>query len=1337
MRQRRRPTGRLHQDWLSQVETEGPFLSLPVLKDIWPNGMDRLGDADDRLVAFKQGHADFEQAYDRIELESRGSDTQISDWIDLVLDDLAEWREMRVTGDELPAEWMVTSPGETIVVRAHGALRHRSDEGGFACLLRIATAADSLHEPGIDGWAASEIDRMAALLRKSDVPIGIVTDGRWWGLVWAGQGTTAGSGIFDALTWREERELRDAFLTLIDATTLRAKNVERRLPRLFERSVLEAEEITEALGVQVRKSVELLVQAFSEARLTARSRGVEDPLCDDADEIYQAAVTVMMRVVFLLFAEERGMLPTPELYRAAYGVSELLDDLQARAENEGEENLDHSSEVWHRLLAVSHALFGGSNFDDVRMPAYGGSLFDPVRFPWMAAEQAEGGLRLRVSDRVMLHVLESVQVAKVGGEARRISFRDVDVEQIGYIYEGLLGYTCREVEHDAIVGLHGKEGEEPETDLDTLVRIEEESHDAKDFAARLIAWVKESQPAAKAVTAAKLTKQYDAGVDEAEMQRLLRPVVADDRDLLDRLIYWSNLIRRDLRGLPYVVPRGGLIVTETPSRKNAGAHYTPRSLAEEVVLHTLQPLVYEPGPLQTNDETQWRLKSSTAILDLKVADIAAGSGAFLVAAARYLADRLVEAWAEERIADAELFDPSDLRSRAIREVIAHCLYGADINGMAVEMCKLSLWLVSLDPSKPFSFVDDKIFRGNSLLGVTTLDQLRHLHISPETKKSKDVNAFVDVDAVLAEASRIRHALASTVDENDPQRSRNGKRRLLEQSEHVTAKLRLIADGIIAAGLRLGGKPRNALDDAYTVLEGALMDALPADGSRGDHTKLDRIIEQGLTPTVDTDYERWEPLHWIIEAPDVIVEHDGFDALIGNPPFLGGQKLSGALGENIRSWLVEVLGGSTRGSADLVAYFFLRAIDLLSKAGQLGLIATNTIAQGDTREVGLDRMLREGVSIRRAVKSRRWPASSANLDFAAVWASRIALADGVRAYAEEVPVVRISSLLEPVGRVEGMPFKLAANAGKALIGSYVLGKGFVISSELAAEMLAADPRNREVLFPYLNGDDLSSRPDSSASRWVINFFDWDIARARTYPEPFARVEELVKPERAKGNIESRRINWWRYAAPAGGLYKWLAHEDEAIALARVSKVVMPVRVSAKQVISDACVVFALPVHWGIALLSSSLHHLWAITYSSTLETRVRYAPSDAFDTFPMPRPSDRLAECGRQLDDLRRATMQQRQLGLTGLYNLVNDAAVTGDPAVASLRQMHADIDQVVMDDFGWADVALEHGFHTYRQMERFTVSPAARVEILDRLLEENHRRAREEGRDVPEQEELF
>jgi hypothetical protein len=1316
--------------WLRQFDVDGPFLSLPVVKGFWPSGVDRLGDADDRLVRYKQGFTAWLRAYDQKILEKRDQYADIARaWVDTVLDELAGWDGLRISADDLPREFETHSPGEQVRIRADGALRGR-ESGEVAALLRVVSPSEDLHGPGLDGWAATEIDRMAALLRKAGVAIGLVTDGRWWAIVWAEEGKTTGSGIVDAVTWGEEPLLRDAFLALIDQQRLRAKNPDHRLSRLLERSELEAEEVTEALGTQVRRSVELVVQAFSETRLAAAENNEQDPLAETPDEVYQAAVTAMMRVVFLLFAEERGMLPTEQLYWDSYAIRGLLDDLKQRAAG-GEEQLDESHDAWYRLLAVSDALYSGVNYDEMRMPAYGGSLLDPGRFPWLTATD-QHGLRVQVSDRVMLHVLQSVQEATVRGEARRISFRDIDVEQIGYIYEGLLGYTCATVTDDVVVGLVGKDGQEPEIALSKLDQLRESNSSTKAFVDKLIDWVKKDQPAATTKTAAQMVKLTDSQVDEAELRRLLTPVAGHDPDLLADLIRWGNVIRRDLRGIPLVVPSGGLVVVETPSRRNSGAHYTPRSLAEEVVKYALEPLVYEPGPLQTNDIDAWKLKSSTAILDLKVADIAAGSGAFLVAAARFLGKRVTEAWTEEgMLSDAELANPSLAEERAIREVVARCLYGADINPMAVEMCKLSLWLVSLDRSKPFSFVDDKIFCGNSLLGVTTLDQLRHLHVDPERKR-KFLQPFVDVDAVLAEATRLRRELASPVDEDDPQRSTNGKVRLLRRAEEVTTQLRLMADGVIAVGLALGGKPGAQLEDAYKSLEWALAEVFSRDAIARDGRKIDAIIANGLTPTVETDYHRWQPLHWAIEVPDVM-ERGGFDSIVGNPPFLGGTKITNALGTNIRDWLVNVVAQGTRGSADLVAYFLRRANSLVSGTGTLGLIATNSVAQGDTRQVGLDQMVSSGFTITRAVQSRKWPAASANLEYAAVWGTPATIPEHLPRLSDDVEVRRISTLLEPAGRLDGLPVRLRENFGLSFNGCYAFGRGFVIEPDEASQWIAADPQNAEVLFPYLSGEDLNSRPDNSASRWVIDFNDRTQAEAARYVLPFERLEEQVKPERAQAGVAVREAPWWLFWRARPALRTALEGLDEMLVITRHSKTVMPVRASTAQIPSDATVVFATDSYVDQCVLSSSLHQLWAIKYGSGIRTDPRYTPSDVFETFPRPQSTTPLAEVGGILDAERREIMIRRNWGLTGLYNLVNDPSIRGDVDVDRVRRILIDADQAVLAAYGWDDIPLEHGFNTYRQMERFTISPVARVELFDRLLEENHRRARYEGQDVPEQ----
>jgi hypothetical protein len=186
---------------------------------------------------------------------------------------------------------------------------------------------------------------------------------------------------------------------------------------------------------------------------------------------------------------------------------------------------------------------------------------------------------------------------------------------------------------------------------------------------------------------------------------------------------------------------------------------------------------------------------------------------------------------------------------------------------------------------------------------------------------------------------------------------------------------------------------------------------------------------------------------------------------------------------------------------------------------------------------------------------------------------------------------------------------------------------------------------------------------------------------------------------------------------------IAELDEVLAITRHSKSVMPIRVGTGSVPSEALVVFATGSFAHQAVLSSTAHQAWVIKYGSGMRNDPRYTPSDVFETFARPEATDRLDRMGRTLDTKRREIMLRRDLGLTKLYNLVNDPDVRQDADVTRLREIHVELDEAVMDAYGWSDVPLDHGFHTYRQMRRWTVSPAARVEILDRLLEENHRRA--------------
>lgn len=847
------------------------------------------------------------------------------------------------------------------------------------------------------------------------------------------------------------------------------------------------------------------------------------------------------------------------------------------------------------------------------MPAYGGSLFDPTRFPFLSATNEHGGLAIAVSDRVMLHVLRSVQVAAVKGDARQISFRDIDVEQIGYIYEGLLGYTCAAV-NQTYLGLIGTTGSEPEIPLAKLEQLGETHTDPKALAKAIRDWIAEDQPSAEAASVAKITKSLKAK-PEPQIISALAQTVGEATELSDRITPWLGIVRSDLRARPFVVLEEGLLVHETPSRKNAGAHYTPKSLAQEVVLHTLQPLCYSPGPHQTLDEADWKLRSSDELLDLKVADIACGSGAFLVAASRYLADRVVEAWISE---DPTNKQRKDLYTRAMRKVVATCLYGADINDMAVEMCKLSLWLVSLDRDLPFSFVDDKVFVGNSLLGLTDLRQIRKMHIDPSrVSNEQQFDLFeVDIDAVIRKAVDLRDRLATEVDQDDPARTSVAKQRQLTELRRVTATLRQIADGVVAAGLPLEGKPGRALDDAYDNLRLAVKQAHPAPGEdEANQDHLNRILKRGLTPIVETDSESWQPLHWILEAPDVLVEYGGFDAVIGNPPFLAGKKIARANGTNLEKWMKLDLQGQ-RGSADLCAHFIRRAWLLLADQGSLGLIATDRIGQGDTAAMSTAALGNRGL-LYRAVSRFRWP-GAASTGAAIVWIAKLPESDSaIRPNLDGKDVTGITPSLTDASETDvrlasklTLPF-LAGN------GVAVYGTGFIL--EGTDPILASLPEGeRANLRPFTNGKSLMSGLPSD--RWAI-----DVGKYETEPELFegapilaAHLRRLVKPVRDGVTSQVHEHRFWAFWDKREDLMDAINELDQFIVLAKDTRVpVFTFTNDHKALYSDKVILISSEDPFILGVLSSATHTAWFERTRTGRGKTSSYIVSRCLRTYPFP------------------------------------------------------------------------------------------------------------------------
>jgi hypothetical protein len=1316
-----RPITRHHADWLSLVEVSGPFLSLAVLARALPQGLDAVDP--ETVATLRRAHAEWQ---DEPALQGQ--------WVRWVLGSLLGFSEgLLVEGPAVPTTLTHGVPEHGETLRPDLAVLEPGRDRVAARLLVAVWPDGQPLDQRLAGarWATTPLDRMVDLLRGTGVRLGLVTNGERWTLVDAPRGQTSGFATWEAGIWLEERSTLNAFATLLGAHRFFSVPDTDTLEALLAESANAQQEVTDQLGRQVRAAVEMLVDAFSRVD---RDRGGR--LLGDLDPrtLYQGALSTMMRLVFLLAAEERGLfLLGDQLYDQSYAVSTLRGQLQEEADRFGEEPLERRHAAWQRLLATFRMVYGGVQHEQLRLPAYGGGLFDPNRFPFLEGRKpgvATADEPVPIDDRTVLHLLDALQVLRRKGrgagpaEAQRLSYRALDVEQIGHVYEGLLDHTAVRVD-DPAVGFDGKL--EPEVSLRLVEKVAARGREA------LLDWLRGETGESRAW----VERRLDADPAPAERQRLL---VACDNDqaLAERIVPIHGLLRRDLRGDPFVFLPGSTYVTKASERRSSGTYYTPRALAEEVVRHTLDPLVHRPGPAEGAEPGEWRLRPSGELLGLKVCDMAMGSGAFLVAACRYLADRLVEAWqAEEATAvsgpgGAEVPlspDPEERAALARRLVADRCLYGVDKNPMAVEMAKLSMWLITLAKGRPFTFLDHALRCGDSLLGIRSVDQLINLHPDPARGRDLHFTLSSDVASVIAaaveRAAELRRRIASTpvFDVRDAAE----KERLLAEAVEVTEALHTVADLVVGAALSTAGAGADALDNRLVAV--APMVALALGSTRRPDDRAVALFElrvqasewlQAGKPALEPDRQ---PFHWPLEFPEVFLFGGGLDAVVGNPPFQGGQKITGALGTDFRNWLVTWVADGRRGSADLVSYFFLRAARLLGRPGGAGLLATNTIAQGDTREVGLDHLTATGWTIIRAVKSRPWP-GDANLAVAEVWLYRspwvgINTLNGVEARA-------ITSSLDPAGRVVGKAERLIANSGQSFIGSLVLGMGFTMPPDEAQRLIEVSSHNAEVLFPYLNGEDLNSHPRQQASRWIINFFDWPLQRAEAYPDCIAIVREKVKPFRDQNKRAVRRERWWQFGERAPELQRAIRGHDRVLAIARISKAVQPVFVPTGQVLNEMTVVFAYDDDFHFGVLTSGFHWWWVVKTTSTLETRIIYAPSDCFETFPQPPYSAAVEAAGKALDDHRSRVMIENSEGITKIYNRVSDRD-DNTPGIPELRELHLALDLAVRDAYGWADLDLDHGFHDSPQGQRFTLGAAGRTELLDRLLELNHERAAAEA----------
>ncbi|HBN9610488.1 Eco57I restriction-modification methylase domain-containing protein [Pseudomonas aeruginosa] len=1312
----------IHDEWLSLIEVSGPFLATPVLKRVFSTGLPAV---EPRIRQYLR------QAYDEWCEARDNDDSRFTElhraWIHEVLArgleyDESDSGELLLRGERIPSELRVTLPEHGVTLDPDYAL---VSAGKSQLLVQIYSAGTDLQAAQkLDGWTASPAERMERLCRASGCRLGLVTDGECWMLVDAPVGAVSTFASWYARLWGQERLTLQAFLTLLGIRRFFGPDDET-LPTMLDESLQHQEEVTDALGEQVRRAVEVLIQALGKEdreRSGTLLQGVEP------SELYEAGLTIMMRLVFLLSAEERGLLLMgEEAYESNYAISTLRMQLR----QETEEVLERRNDAWSRLLATFRAVYGGIEHEALRLPALGGSLFDPDRFPFLEGRakgsdwKIDSARPLPIDNRTVLLLLEAIEQY----EGRTLSYRALDVEQIGYVYEGLLERTVGRTERVTVELAGGKGAKKTLYALEELEALHQRGGD-------VLAEALSGADALKRGGGA-IRKDLERSVDAVQSNRLLT-ACAGDEGLRDRALPFLNLLRTDPWGYPLIYPEGAFIVTTGSDRRETGTHYTPKSLTETIVDETLTPIVYT-GPSEGAPREQWVLKPPAELLDLKICDPAMGSGAFLVQVCRWLADRLVEAWSKVEgggktvSVDGEILDapdakeplPLDAETRTViaRRLIAErCLYGVDLNPLAVELAKLSIWLVTMAKNRPFGFLDHNLRCGDSLLGIHRLEQLTELSMTPGGRGQQRLfgkNIEMAVLEAIELRQRLREMPIRDIHDVEAMGQLDTDARLrLEVSE-------LVADALVGEVLATG-------ESAALLEQGLASLVIQAGQAFNDETMAIQALEErsktNLTEVLPMAKSMRRPFHWPLEFPEVFVrQKPGFDAFVGNPPFIGNRLWKGALGDRMQ-WQCQMILGSPPGKIDLCVVFHRRAVDLVRQGGCYGLLATSNIAEGSAITVGLGVIAKQG-EIYFSRKAMPWPGTAA-VDVAIV-CFRKGPWNGVR-NADGTDCPRIGSRLAPELGDVWEPKELQSEMFSFEGVNNSKGLAFVITNESPwFERLRSE--SNSLLRPYITGDDITSSALTKIERWALDIADRDLDEIRAaWPEAYRFLMEEVLPTRTIAALKSYKgliDRWWQFWNHRAELMRRLRRRETFVAFSKVTKYPICMPAPSDWIYTNKVLLIEKRRSDFHAVCLSSLFRKWVEAFSGgKLEGRLQISITESVSKYPLPtlKVSDEGEFAAATFNKLAVQYSSENECGLTDVMNAVH-TPTNSDTTVVELRNLLVTVDAQVVAAYGWTDIELTYDFRSFaggsvNDPWRWALSEDASVELMRRLTELNRQR---------------
>jgi hypothetical protein len=708
-------------------------------------------------------------------------------------------------------------------------------------------------ETGIIPKGRNYAQQLMRLLREHDLDWGVLTNGRHWRLFHRTELSPTETYLhvdLERIIAADDIGDYIVFHRFFSRPAFARQDSRQRLDLYKQQSDEATEVIEDHLSAHVEEIARQLCQGLVES---CRTKGDDVTTPQVRTEIYKNALFLVYRLLFVLYAEARDLLPLDvPTYRDV-----CLRDLLAEAQQNHERGMRYDDEyaMWTRLQALFALIDQGDPAAGV--PAYNGGLFDPGRRPFLAVHR----IRNDYLQAALIRLSTMPARGKSYDQDRKpqpIDYRDLSVRHLGSLYEGLLEYN--------------------------LFVVEDES--------RVV----------------RVTKKKTQYVPYSEAGKV--------------------------RAGETVLQVGDVYFSETAGeRKATGSYYTPEDVVDYIVRNTvgaklaeLKAEFYEaqgierqladlndtPPDIPAHRQIQQALDAQfldfvrQKVLDLKILDPAMGSGHFLVNATHAVADFVVEVLNETPWENGE-FDTNVATWK--RQVAERCIFGVDLNELAVELAKLCLWMTTAAKGKPLTFLDHHLRWGNSLVGAW----LKDVGIYPGVRKESQQAFTLPLERFQVELGQVLAAYqelyAKSGDDVDDVRE---KARIFDEEIYpVLEHYRELLD--LHTGVYLG----NGLDEAAYAQLGAVV----SDSAAWTRLKAEQL-DVFLTQHTDQCFFHWElEFHEVFSAP-----RKGFDAIVGNPPYI-----------EVSSLLYRPLSSATPKCGNTYAAFLEVAVETLAYGGKYGLV----------------------------------------------------------------------------------------------------------------------------------------------------------------------------------------------------------------------------------------------------------------------------------------------------------------------------------------------------------------------------------------------------------------